>query len=352
MTHDFRSDTVTLPTPAMMAAIARAPLGDSGRGDDPTVNALEALARRLTGKEDALYVPSCTMANLTAVIGHECRGGEAIVEANAHIYNSEGGGVSAVAGALVRPVPGAHGVLDPQAVRDAIVPAGGAALAPTRVICMENTHNGAGGTVTPIATMQAIHAVARAAGVPVHLDGARLFNAAAYLDVPIRALCDHADSVAVALCKGLGGPVGAIVAGEGAFMKRVRRAAKMLGGSMRQAGIIAAPALVALEDPYPQHRRDHALARRLAEGLAAIEPSLVDLAHVQTNIVNCYVDRFVGPSQDATEFNRALAVRGILANAKRTKIRFVTHSQVDDRAVDALLAAVADVAAGFPKGRS
>ena len=193
--HDFRSDTVTLPTPEMMAAVAKAPLGDSGRGDDPTVNELERLAVELTGKQAAIFVPSGTMANLSAIIAHECRGGEVIVEETAHIYNSEGGGLSAVAGAVARPVRGQYGMIDPADLKAAIRTGADPALAPTRLICLENTHNTAGGAVLPLDYMAAIHALAREAGVPVHLDGARLFNAAAYLDVPIREICRHADSV-------------------------------------------------------------------------------------------------------------------------------------------------------------
>ena len=331
--HDFRSDTVTLPTPAMMAAIGAAPLGDAARGDDPTVNALERLTRDMTGKDDALFVPSGTMANLAAVIAHDCRGGEVIVEETAHIYNSEGGGLSVVAGAIARPVKGERGILSPHDVEAAIKSTADLALAPTRLICLENTHNASGGTVTPVDAMAAIHAVARRAGVPVHLDGARLFNAAAHLDVPIGELCRHTDSVWFALCKGLAGPVGAILAGDTAFMQKARRAAKMLGGGMRQAGVIAAPALVALRDPYPSHRRDHALARLLGRGLA----NLIDTAEAQTNIVNCFAD-------DAGEVARGLRERGVLANAKGRKIRFVTHAQVDETSVETAIAAMAEIA--------
>lgn len=346
-TCDFRSDTVTLPTPAMMDAIARARLGDAARGDDPTVNELEHLARDLTGKEDALFVPSGAMANLAAVMGHACRGGEVIVEEAAHIYNSEGGGLSAVAGAIARPIKGRDGILSPDDVSAALRSAANLAIAPTRLICLENTHNASGGSVTPLATMAAIHRVARQAGVPLHLDGARLFNAAACLDVPILALCAHSDSVWFALCKGLGGPVGAVLAGEGRFMREARRAAKMLGGGMRQAGLIAAPAIVALQDgPYAAHRRDHRLARKLAEGLAALDPSLVDVAKVQTNIVNCFVDRL---ADDAAGIHRALAARGVLTLSHRTKIRFVTHRQVDEESVETALREFAHVLRSTPE---
>lgn len=344
--YDFRSDTVTLPTKDMMAAIAAAPLGDSARGDDPTVNELEAIAADLTGKEDALFLPSGTMANLAAVIGHGARGGEVIVEQDSHVFNSEGGGLSVLAGAVPRPVRGYYGAMDPEQVRAAIRGKADLALAPTRLICLENTHNASGGSVVPLENMAAVRSLADQAGIPVHLDGARLFNAGAYLDVPVRDICQHVDSVWFALCKGLGGPVGAILAGNKPFMTEARRAAKMLGGAMRQAGLIAAPALVALRDPYSIHRRDHELAQRLARGLAGIDESLVAVDRVHTNIVNCYVDAF---APDAGEINRALARSGILANSKRTKIRFVTHYHIDEAVVDAAIDRFAEVIQPFRK---
>ena len=343
---DFRSDTVTLPTPEMMSAIANARLGDSARGNDPTVKELEEIAVELTGKDDALFLPSGTMANLAAVIGHGARGGEVIVEETAHIFNSEGGGLSVLAGAIPRPVKGHYGVLNPDEVKAAIKGSIDLALAPTKLICLENTHNASGGCVIPIENMAAIHRIAAHAGVPVHLDGARLFNAAAYLSVPIKELCRHADLVWFALCKGIGGPVGAILAGEKSFMIEARRAAKMLGGAMRQAGLIAAPAIVALKDPYSILIRDHEMAQKLAHGLAGIDESLVDVNRVHTNIVNCYVDRF---ASDAGEINRALRDRGILANSKRTKIRFVTHYHIDDDAVEAAVDRMAEVLRHFEK---
>lgn len=344
--HDFRSDTVTLPTPAMMAAIATAPLGDAARGDDPTVNALEALGRELTGKDDALFLPSGTMANAAALLAHEVRGGEVIVEATAHLYNSEGGGLAVLAGGVARPVAGEAGRIEPEALRRALRGSGDLALAPTRLVCLENTHNAAGGTVMAPAQMAALHAVARAAGVPLHLDGARLFNAAAFLEVPIAALCAHTDSVWFALCKGLGCPVGALLAGPREWMQRARRAAKLLGGGMRQAGLIAAPALVALRDPYPAHRRDHALAAQLARGLAAVDASLVDPARVQTNIVNVTVERFAA---DGAPVRAALRERGVLVNHKGTKLRFVTHAQVDEADVRAAVAAMTDLLPQLPR---
>jgi threonine aldolase len=284
------------------------------------------------------------MANLSAVIAHDCRGGEVIVEETAHIYNSEGGGLSVLAGAVPRPVKGRCGVMDLTDVLAAIRGAADVALAPTRLVCVENTHNASGGSVLPLDYLATLKDIAGRAGLPVHMDGARLFNAAAYLGVPVAAICEHVDSVWFSVCKGLGGPVGAVLAGSADFMREARRAARMLGGGMRQAGLIAAPALVALRDPYPQHRRDHALAARLARGLAEIDRSLVDVSRVQTNIVNCHVDRF---ASDAAGIRQALARRGILANSKRTKIRFVTHSQLDEQAVEAAVAGFASVIAPY-----
>ena len=263
-THDFRSDTVTLPTPAMMQALNAARLGDAGRGDDPTVAELERLACKMTGKEDALFLPSGTMANLAAVIAHDCRGGEVVVDRGAHIYNAEGGGLSVVAGAVARPIESRGGVLAPADVAAAIRGSADAARAPTRLVCLENSHNAAGGTVTPVETMAAIRRVARRGGRAgpsrrrAAVQRRRLSRRA-----PGSSCAGPSIRVWFALCKGLGAPVGAILAGDGAFMAKARRAARMLGGTMRQAGLIAAPAIVALEsDPYALHRRDHALARQ------------------------------------------------------------------------------------------
>jgi threonine aldolase len=343
---DFRSDTVTLPTPAMMQAIVRAPLGDAARGEDPSVNELECVAAMLTGKPEALFVPSGAMANLCALVAHDCRGGEVIVEAASHLYNAEGAGLSVVAGAMPRPIVGTRGVMPAAEVRRQIRSGSDLAIAPTRLLCVENTHNDSGGCVLPLDHLRELHAIAREADIPLHMDGARLFNAAACLGVSIGAICEHADSVWFALCKGLGCPVGAVLAGERGFMRRARRAAKMLGGGMRQSGLLAAAGLFALQDPYPQHWRDHALAQVLAQGLAAIDPTLVDPARVQTNIVNCQVDRH---ADDAGGIVRALAERGVLAGYKRSKIRFVTHAQLAPEAVDRAVRALAEILTQPPR---
>jgi threonine aldolase len=334
---DFRSDTVTKPTRAMMAAIAAAEVGDAARGDDPTVNHLESFAAELTGKEAAIFLPSGTMANLSALLAHVRPGDEVIVDETAHIYNSEAGSIGAVAGAIPRPVRSHDGILDPAHVAAAIRSGSAGHVAPTGLVCLENTHNAAGGVVVPLEIMAEIHRVAKGAGLPVHLDGARLFNAAAFLDRPVAEFCQHVDSVMFALSKGLGAPVGSMLAGNRTFIDRARKKSRMLGGGMRQAGLIAAPALVALTDPFPRLQRDHRMARMLAEGFAAIDESLVRLDKVQTNLVNCYVDRF---ASDAAPFVDGLKKEGVLANFARTKVRFVTHCHIDETAVEACLAAV------------
>ncbi|HKT79767.1 MAG TPA: GntG family PLP-dependent aldolase [Vicinamibacterales bacterium] len=302
--HDFRSDTVTLPTPAMMAAIASARLGDAARGDDPTVAALEARVRELTGKADAMLVPSGTMANLAALMAHGVREHSVVVEADAHLCRSEGDGYARAAGATLRALRGTRGILSADAVAHALAEGPGQAPQP-KLVCLENTHNAGGGSVYAIAELEAICEVAHRAGVPVHVDGARLFNAAACLNRSIRELAAHADSIWFALCKGLGCPIGAVLAADAPLMQEARRAARMLGGAMRQAGLIAAPALVALDDdPIARHRRDHALAHRFASACADIDARLVDPAQVPTNIVYLNVGHVAGGA-DAVRFPSA-----------------------------------------------
>ena len=344
MNHlDFRSDTVTRPTPAMMAAIAEAELGDAGRGDDPTVNALERRAAELTGKEAAIFVPSGTMANIAAVLAHVAPGEEIILEAAAHIYNSEGGGISALAGAVVRPLLAPDGVLDPMAVAAAIRRGSKENATRTRLLCVENTHSAAGGTVTPLDRMAGLHALTRDAGIVLHLDGARLFNAAVHLGCPAADICRHADTVMFCVSKGLGAPVGSLLAGGGEFITRARRKVRMLGGGMRQAGIVAAAGLVALRDPYAQAAIDHRTARSLATRLAGIDRRLVPSADVQTNIVNCRLDAF---PEVVAAFAEELKERGILVLEAGGVARFVTHRHIDEDAVEACAAAVAEVIRG------
>ena len=342
MPIDLRSDTVTLPTPEMYAAMAEAPLGDDVMGEDPTVKRLEAAAAARLGKEAALLVPTGTMANLAAVLAHTRRGDEVILEAEAHIFYYEAAGLSVAGGLMPRPLPGHQGALDPADVAAAIRP-DDVHFPRTGLVCLENTHNRAGGTVISLEQTRAVCAVAHAAGVPVHVDGARIFNAALALGVDAATLVADADSVSFCLSKSLSAPVGSLIVGTREFIGRARRARKMLGGGMRQAGVIAAAGLVALEQMVDRLAEDHANARRLGEQLAALPGVAVDLATVQTNMVRFSVE----PSGlEAAEFVARLRARGVLCGARdRWTIRMVTHRHISAADVDAAAQAVAAVAA-------
>src|SRR5712691_11631560 len=343
---DLRSDTVTLPSPAMREAMYRAELGDDVMGEDPTVNRLEAMAAKLTGKEAALLVVSGTMGNLVSLLSHCRRGDEAILGDQAHIFHFEAGGASALGGVVFHPVStGRFGELDLNAVAGAIRPAAtNIHYAPPGVICLESTHNRCGGTVLQPAYLRAVREVADRAGIPVHLDGSRIFNAAVALGCDVRELTRSVDSVQFCLSKGLAAPVGSLVCGSADFIARARRVRKMVGGGMRQAGVIAAAGIVALERMVDRLAEDHAHARRLAEGVAKLPGLTVNLANVQTNIVILSVQRSEGPggSQAATrELVAQCAARKVKVHAiGPTSIRCVTHKDIDaediERALDAL----------------
>jgi len=341
MLVDLRSDTVTRPTPEMMAAIAQAEVGDAARGDDPTVQRLERRAAELVGKDAAIFVPSGTMGNLAAVTSHVQPGDEVILEADCHIYNSEVGGLAMVAGALPRPLPGRDGVLDPDDVRAAIKTGAKANAPRTGLLCLETTHNAAGGTALPLETMAALAAVAAEAGIPVHLDGARMFNAAHRLGCEVADICRHVDTVMFCVSKGLGAPMGSLLVGSREFIARAQKKVRMLGGGMRQVGLMAAAGLVSLDEPAPRLERDHQTARALAEGLAELHPSLVRLETVQTNLVNCHLGVF---GNGASSFAAALKERGVLVNQSARVARFVTHRHIGDEEVAFALAAVRAVA--------
>jgi len=342
MAIDLRSDTVTLPTPAMYAAMAAAPLGDDVMGEDPTVQRLEEAAAARLGKEAALFVPTGTMANLAAVLAHTRRGDEVILEAEAHIFYYEAAGLSVAGGLMPRPLRGHQGALDPADVAAAIRP-DDVHFPRTGLVCLENTHNRAGGTVISLEQTRAVCAVAHAAGLPVHVDGARIFNAALALGVDAATLVADVDSVSFCLSKGLSAPVGSLIVGRREFIGRARRARKMLGGGMRQAGVIAAAGLVALEQMVERLAEDHANARRLGERLAALPGVAVDLATVQTNMVRFSVE----PSGlEAAEFVARLRACGVLCGARdRWTIRLVTHRHISAADVDAAAEAIAAVAA-------
>lgn len=284
MPIDLRSDTITQPTLAMRAAMAQAEVGDDVFGDDPTVQRLEARVAEVLGKEAAVFVPSGTMANQLAVRTHTEPGDEILVEANAHIYFYEAGGPAALAGVMCRCLPGVRGIFTAADVEAALRPLD-QHFPVTKLVCLENTHNRGGGSIWPLERIKEVAAVARQHGLRLHLDGARLWNASAATGISEREYAAHFDSVSVCFSKGLGAPIGSALCGSSVFIQRARRFRKMLGGGMRQAGIIAAGALLALEQHRARLAEDHANARALAQGLASLPGIQLDPATVQTNIV-------------------------------------------------------------------
>ncbi|HTS93816.1 MAG TPA: GntG family PLP-dependent aldolase [Stellaceae bacterium] len=329
---DLGSDTVTRPTERMLERMRNAELGDDGREGDPTVRALEALAAKRLGKEAGLFMPSGTMANLVAVLAHTGRGGEVLSDPGTHIFRSEMGGVAGLASLFHRAIPAKRGVMDLDALRETVRPA----LTPrslfTALIVMETTHNDGGGAVLPLDYMAAVHRLARENGVPVHIDGARLFNAAVKLGVPVSEITAHGESACFCISKGLSAPVGSLLCGSTEFILRARAFRRMCGGNLRQAGVIAAAGIVSLEEMVDRLAEDHARAKHLAEGLARIHPSLVDPDSVETNIVR--VD-FAKSGRRAEEWVKALSDRGIRSGAWSTwQIRLVTHRHVTDADVE------------------
>jgi threonine aldolase len=334
MSIDLRSDTVTKPTEAMLEAMRTAELGDDGREGDPTVRRLEALAAACVGKEAALFLPSGTMANLVALMAHGKPGGEVLLESGTHVVRLEMGGIAAVAGLSYRPLPGHRGAIDLDALREAINPT----LLPNRLftalVVQETSHNAAGGAVLPLRHMAALYDIARAKEIPVHTDGARLFNAAVALGVGADGIAAHTDTISFCLSKGLSAPVGSMLAGPAAFIARARAFRRMVGGNMRQSGVIAAAGIVALEEMVERLAEDHRTARRLAEGLHAIDPELVDPRTVETNIVPVNVRRA------APDWAARLGEKGILvAPSGPATLRFVTHRHIGAAEVDAAVTA-------------
>ncbi|WP_027551510.1 GntG family PLP-dependent aldolase [Bradyrhizobium sp. Cp5.3] len=334
---DLRSDTVTLPTEAMLARMQCAPLGDDGREGDPTVRELEARGATLTGKEAGLFVPSGTMGNLLAMLAHAERGMDVFADSGAHLLNSELGSVVTIAGLVPQSMPSHRGAMDQAALEQAI-----RASSRSGLIAMETTHNGAGGAVLPLAHMARIHALGQESGIPVHLDGARLFNASVALGVPAARIAEHTDSVMFCLSKGLSAPVGSLLCGNEAFIARARSFRKLVGGNMRQSGIVAAAGLVALETMIERLSEDHAAAKRLAAALAWLDPALADPDQVQTNILRIDVS---GSLHDAAAWAADLKRHGILVQASGVaQLRLVTHRHIDVSAVDRTIAAFAAVA--------
>jgi len=331
---DLRSDTFTLPSKEMLDSIPSAELGDDVEGEDPTVNQLQDMAADMFGAEAALLVASGTMGNLVSLMAHCRRGDEVFLEAEAHIYYYELGGMSAIVGAIPNLIKGVRGKFTPEQLEAAIRhPDLHYPIA--RLVCIENTHNRGGGTVWTPREVEAVAKVAHDHGLKVHCDGARIFNAAVALDVDVKEYMRHLDSLSFCLSKGLACPVGSVVLGNRGFIEEVRRARKMVGGGMRQAGIIAAPGIIALQKMIGRLKEDHRNARRLAEGLNQIPGVKVDLDSVQTNIVLADI---TGTGWDVDYFvNRAGKIGIQVFEFGATKARFVTHYGIDEQDIDEVL---------------
>jgi len=330
---DLRSDTVTMPTPEMRHAMATAPLGDDVFGDDPTVNRLEELAAARLGKEAAVFVPSGTMGNLIGVAVNAHTGEELIADADSHVFLNESAGAAVVAGVQIRPVATAAGVMSAQQVLDAVRPRDDPHQPISAAVTFEDTHNRHGGVVWPLADLRAAAEAARSQGLRVHLDGARIFNAAVASGADVREIAACADTVTFCLSKGLACPAGSIFCGPRDLVHEARRWRKRLGGGMRQTGVLAAAGLVALESMVDRLAEDHANARTLAEGLAELPGVTCDLARVQTNLVYFDLERIGAPA-----FTEECAKRGLLADWSGPKrMRFVTHYGIDSEDVQSAL---------------
>jgi len=332
---EFRSDTFTKPTPAMRRAMAEAEVGDDQYGEDPTVNKLEKRAAEAVGKEAGLYVASGMLGNLCGVLSQTQRGDEVILGDLAHIYQNEMDAAFVLGGIVPRLVPNRDGLPSLDDIKTAVRPQG--MHARTALICLENSHNNCGGTVITAAQTDAIGEFAHERGLRVHLDGARIFNAAAALGVDAKTLTRGVDTVQFCFSKGLAAPVGSIVCGDGETIAKARRVRKLLGGAMRQAGVIAAAALVALEEMRDRLKEDHRNAKALAQGLAQIDGVKVDPAKVVTNIVSFEID---AAWTDVGAFQKVCAEQGLrfsryLGNSPR--LRAVTHNDVTKADVDAAL---------------
>ncbi len=341
---DLRSDTVTLPTPEMRAAMASAEVGDDVYGEDPTVNRLEALAAEKMGKEAGLFVPSGTMGNLAAVLAHCARGDEIIQGSKGHTFLFEAGGSAALGGVHSFLVPNQpDGSIRLEDIREA-VRSEDEHEPVSRLVILENTHNRCGGTVLSKAYIDSVGDLAKELGLKLHIDGARIFNAAVALGIPAGELVRAADSVTFCLSKGLCAPVGSVLCGSKEFIARAHRMRKLLGGGMRQAGVLAAAGIVALETMIDRLAEDHARARRLAEELALVPGLEVDTLRPQSNMVYLHLADWV--PLDAPQVYERMARLGVKVDAaSRRGFRLVTHYYVDDEGIERTVGAFKQVLA-------
>jgi threonine aldolase len=331
---DLRSDTVTRPTPAMRKAMAEAEVGDDVFGEDPTVNALQEKVAKILGKEAALFVPSGTMANQLSIKSHTQPGDEVIIEASSHPYNFEGGAGAALSGIQFQCLKGVRGILDAYQIEDAIRPADHH-FPVTRLVCLENTHNRGGGSIYPLEKMAEIYRLIKSKGLLLHLDGARLWNASVATGIKPHEYAQWADSVSVCLSKGLGAPIGSLVASSKPFIDCVHRFRKMFGGGMRQVGIIAAAGIYALGHHLERLKEDHQNAKRLAVGLKEFKGVSVDPKHVETNII---IFDVADTGMTGSQVAEAMKKEGVLIHPfGKTQIRLVTHLDVDAEDIEKAL---------------
>ena len=331
---DLRSDTVTKPTPAMRKAMVEAEVGDDVYGEDPTVNALQVKVAKILGKEAALFVPSGTMANQLAIKTHTQPGDEVIIEASSHAYNFEGGAGGALSGVQFFLLKGVRGILEPSQIEE-VIRSGDHHLPVSKLICLENTHNHGGGTIFPVDKIREISLLAKSRSLLLHLDGARLWNASVATGIEPCEYARWADSVSVCLSKGLGAPVGSLVSGSKDFIDRAHRFRKMFGGGMRQAGILAAAGVYALDHHMGRLKEDHQNAKRLALGLREISGISIRPDAVETNIL--FLD--VGPTgRFSPEIAQAMKRERVLIHVVgKTRIRLVTHLDVNEEDIETTL---------------
>ena len=338
---DLRSDTVTKPTEEMRKAMARAEVGDDVYGEDPTVNRLQDMTAAMLGKRFALFVPSGTMANQLAIRAQTQPGQEVIVESKSHVVRYEQGAAGALAGVQLHWVTGERGIMTAEQVEAAIRPTDAHSIT-TALICIENTHNAGGGTIYPLSTIEKIRALAVRHGIPMHLDGARLFNAVVATTLPPTVYAQHFETVSLCLSKGLGAPVGSLlISNDQRLMDRARRFRRMYGGAMRQAGILAAAGIYALERQVARLKTDHEHAKKLARQLQHISAILIAPQHVETNIV---VFDIVDAHRSPAELVAALKEQGVLINALGGQsYRAVTHLHITEKQIDEAVAVFANV---------
>jgi threonine aldolase len=341
---DLRSDTITQPTEEMREAMRRAELGDDSREGDPTVRKLEEASAAKLGKEAAIFIASGTMSNLVALLAHTGRGGEVLCEADCHIMRSEMGGIASLAGLFYRPIASTRGAPHLEDIAEHLTEKLSPTKLGTALVCVETTHNSAGGAALPLDYLAKLRALTAGKNVPVHIDGARIFNAAVAQGVPAAEIAKHGDSIGFCVSKGLSAPFGSVLCGSAAFIERARAYRRMVGGGMRQAGVMAAAGLIGLERMVDRLVDDHRRAKRLAEGLYAIDPRLSNPNLVETNIVMVEIAHL---GTDAKTFMATLEKAGVSCGAwSRKSIRLVTHRHIDDAAVEEAIGIFRTVVAG------